>query len=323
MISFLLSFIIQYGLAAEADHFSSQGIVLEDAKPYINQNANTYLEASIREFNQTEICENNTKSEIKVYKILRKYFANHSKGQLVKDVLYGSEIPKHVINLKESVYQNWSIKDGFLLGRKKASQSPLALAPLVRLNEQTVSTDKLEHLFGMGFKYFKNYYLKKKSLVRVLKKGNFLEKTALGGNVLATGVFSYADLSANFNGMRFWNHFFNYRDDILGSEYNLGPYLKCENGHLKKVKDIDLSLYFDESMDESINCSKFATKSGLAKFNESLKKLNIDACQSPNKKLFNLLPKYDIPLNSHTLLSDWIFNLEGAQTVSYLNEFKN
>ncbi len=309
-------------MAAEADHFSTLNILLEDAAPILNQKTNQYLEDSIKEFNLHESCSQDTQTEKKFYQLLRRSFANHSKGQLVKDVLYGNEIPKHVIPLKESIYQDWSIRDGFLLGRKKASQSPLALAPLIRLNRQVISTDKLEHLFGMGFKYFNQHYIRNKSLIKVLRKGILLEKTALGGNILATGVFSYADLSANFNGMRFWNHLFNYRHDILGAQYNLGPFVKCEDGQLKKIKDLDLSLYFDASMDESINCSKFATQSGLAKFKQGLKNLNIRACESPDQRLIDLLPKYNIPLTTTTRLSDWIFNLEGSGTVSYFNEFK-
>ena len=82
-------------------------------------------------------------------------------------------------------------------------------------------------MFGMGFTYFTKHYQKGKDIKDVLSYGIALEKTILGGNVFATGVFSYGDLSANFNGMRFWNHVLQKNDDILGSEHNLGPYVTC------------------------------------------------------------------------------------------------
>ena len=42
-----------------------------------------------------------------------------------------------------------------------------------------------------------------------------------------TGVMSYGDLAANFNGMRFWNHILGKRKDILNQD--LGPYVKCKD----------------------------------------------------------------------------------------------
>lgn len=209
-----------------------------------------------------------------LYRELRVIFNNHSKGKLVKDILYTDKYPTIKIPLVDSIYGTWSVLDGFLLGRKKAAQSPLALAPLIRVGEVVVGTDKLEHLFGMGFQYFDRYYLRGQSLVRVLKRGIFFEKTILGGNRLATGVFAYSDLAANFNGMRFWNSILQKRDDILGKDKNVGPFLRCEAGQWRRIKDIDFTPFMDFASDESINCSKFASKGGVEKYRHFLSQIN-------------------------------------------------
>ena len=53
-----------------------------------------------------------------------------------------------MIPLKESIYAGWTIFDGMILGRKKAASSPLALSPLIKIKDEVIGVDKLEHLFG-------------------------------------------------------------------------------------------------------------------------------------------------------------------------------
>ncbi len=309
----------QFVIAAEADNFTARTLNLIDASFAVNTLANNYLKSAVDESNRISNCNEET-----LYTELRKYFANHSKGQLVQEILYKETIAKNALPIKESIYSEWTVTNGYLLGRKKAANSPLALSPLIQIGDQIIGVDKFEHMFGMGFTYFKEHYSKEKDIKKILKKGIFLEKTALGGNILATGVFSYGDLSANFNGMRFWNHMLLKSDDILGADQNLGPYVACENSKWQVVEKnpIDFRNYIDASMDESINCSKFASKSGEAKFKAALVKRNfIDSegnalCPVNPDKLIELKNKYK-PSN----IQHFIINEDGNDTVSYFNEF--
>ncbi len=304
--------------AAESDNFAAHSLALTDAKADINQLANNYLKKVVTDLNLKTILCRTDKSETALYIELKKYFGNHSNGQLVKDILYGETIAKNVLSLKESVYGNWTVSNGYLLGRKKAALSPLALSPLIRLGNESIGVDKLEHMFGMGFTYFKKHHLEGKSIKSVLKTGVIYEKTILGGNVIATGVFSYADLSANFNGMRFWNHVLQKQDDILGAENNRGPFITCENEKWSVNTDnaIDLSDYVDASFDESINCSKFANARGVRKFSRAIKSRGFSGCPIDSDKLLEMKAKYDILGIGH-----YIINTKGLETVSYFNEF--
>lgn len=130
------------------------------------------------------------------------------------------------------------------------------LTPYIIKNKDV---DKFEHLFGRGFKYFQKYYLQKKPLEEIFKFGHRSERIFLGANT--TGVYSYGDLAANFNGMRFWNHMLGKNDDILGEEYNIQPYIICDDGRWVQNNDINFLHYIDHSFDEAINCSKLRTKS--------------------------------------------------------------
>ncbi len=315
-------------IAAEADHYSKANLPLPDSAEIINTKANRFLRQGLDELNQKSECSDSVKSELELYEKLRDYFANHSRGQLVIDILHDETVPSRVIPKGESIYGGWGIGDGFLLGRPGAEKSQLGLMPLIRIGEVSVGVDKLEHMFGMGLIYHKRHNVKGDSLTDVLKNGIFREKTVLGGNMLATGVFSYGDLSANFNGMRFWNHMLLKKDDVLGASHNLGPYVKCEAGRWKPtLVEIDFRNYVDHSMDESVNCRKLATKNGVEKSKKAMadRGFGIDTCPSNSEVLALMYSKYNVPVKGDSqgrTISHWIINLKGMGKVKYFGEFK-
>ena len=98
-----------------------------------------------------------------------------------------------------------------------------------------IGSDKIEHFFGRGYVYFNKFYNKKKSIEKIHGYGYYLERYQLGATM--TGVYSYADLVANFNGMRFWNHILQAESDILGED--LGPYVRCYEGKWEQIKDVN------------------------------------------------------------------------------------
>lgn len=318
--------------AAETDNFSTRGVNFIDVANILNAKSNAYLDEALTKLNATGTCDESLESEERLYDELTNYFSNHKKGALVRSILYTDEVPKTVTPLRESVYKEWTPRDGYLLGGRNAVNSPLAIFPAVQIGELRVGVDKLEHMFGMGLKYFQGHYLKGKDLKSVLKNGIFREKTALGGNILATGVFSYGDLAGNFNGMRFWNHVLQKRDDVLGKAYNVGPYVICSSGKwVKNVeRPIDFKNYVDNTMNESVNCSRFATKDGLKKFQASLVRLNVinspdeQGCPLNRSDLDEMIQKYNVPMpgdEDGSTIGHWIINEEGTGRVSYFNQF--
>ena len=87
-----------------------------------------------------------------------------------------------------------------------------------------------------------------------------------------TGIFSYADLVANFNGWRFWNKVLLKEDDPLkGFFANLfnQPYVTCDIQFFSSIKNnkivkaweyntkFDLSDYIDGAWDEGNNCNDY------------------------------------------------------------------
>ncbi|MEA3307639.1 MAG: hypothetical protein U9Q34_07625, partial [Elusimicrobiota bacterium] len=126
-----------------------------------------------------------------------------------------------------------------------------------------------------------------------------------------------------------WNNMLQKNNDILGKSYNLGPYIVCDGGKWKKnpEKPIDLSAYIDKSVQENYNCSKFATKSGLSKFNTQLRVFAFESenpseftCPVSRHDLDEAAAKYEIPVGGSTI-DHWIINRDGSQVVSYTSEF--
>ena len=308
----------QNSFAAESDNFTARQLPLVDASEQVNALSNKYLKSAVNNLSDVGC------NEEALYKELRKVFANHSKGELSKDILYKNAVPIYSLPIKKSVYEEWEVADGYLLGKKSAATSPLALSPLIKIGDQAIGVDKFEHMFGMGFDYFTKHHLNGKNIKLVLNYGGAMEKTILGGNVFATGVFSYGDLSANFNGMRFWNHMLQKDDDILGADQNLGPYIVCQDKKwaVNEKNPIDFKNYIDASMDESINCSKFAGTKAIKKFKASVIRRGFvttsgaAACPIEPEKLVEMKEKY-----KKSGVVNKIINSKGLGRVHYVKEF--
>lgn len=122
---------------------------------------------------------------------------------------------------------------------------------LVKMNGVIFGTDKLGHFFDEGLNQYK-IYQKSKSILEAIKYGQKTEAGIFG--LYTTGVKSYADQVANFQGMSFWANLIE-----KGLHNNETPYLSCDRGLWKKEKDFDFSKYVDSGLDEGINCNDYKT----------------------------------------------------------------
>lgn len=295
--------------ASEIDPFKERDqIKLADMASKINNKTQEYLEDSLAWANKRGSC-----SEKRLYKGLRKNFRNHIFGELAPYIINSSEIERSEIRTTQSIYRNFKWYEALIPGfYAKVFNDPAG--KIVNVNGHLIGTDKFEHFMGTGYKYFKTYYQGDKNLLDVLEKGWELEVGLMGS--VTTGVQSYADLVANFNGMRFWNHMLQKHDDILSQ--NFGPYITCRKGRWTQVKKIDWRNYIDASWDEAYNCSKFRTKALLDKvlevISEYQKESSIDLnCPLYNENLEQLVNE------KYSRLPNWsfpfLFNFEGHSVV--------
>lgn len=292
--------------AAEADNFTARIKNVKEVKNELNSLARRHLNLSLNRANQESGC-----NEERLYDELKKEFSNHTKGQFAINILKNNAIPTTVLPIQNTIYKNWKPIDGVAMGIKSKFVGKLSLSPLIKVQNQIIGVDKLEHMFGMGWKYFQDYYQEHQSLYSTLKKGAIKEKFILGGTIYVTGVFSYADLAANFNGMRFWNNILGKDDDVLGDQFNIAPYILCQNNKWIENPEspIDFSHYIDASMDESVNCSKFARQKTMAKMDYTVhqlgKKIGENFCEFEKEKLNALKIKYQNRQIDTALINFW------------------
>lgn len=277
-------------MGSEIDSFTGRYDALEDSLPKVNAKAKELLLKGVKIANE----EDHDCSEKKLYKVLRKRFKNKYTDEFSKWASSTDELDRNITPVGESVYRDWKwyqapVPGGWARIVKDPSAS------MLKVNGEIIGDDKFEHFFGSGFSYFKKNYLKKKGISAALKHGFKAETGYMGATT--TGVMAYGDLTANFNGMRFWNHMLQKREDILGN--NAGPYVTCEDNKWAVVEDnpINFATYIDSAFDEGVNCSAFNGKKLVTKIKARLREMSEDtgvtfSCPMEPEKLKTVWKKY-------------------------------
>lgn len=284
----IVSLFLTSAYAAEVDNFTNRDSSLKDSSKQINDFGNKLFVSILNKTNR----ENAGCEEKKLYKNLRKEFRNGYIGEFLDYIKGSNELDRRVIPFKKSIYSLFSPKDAIVTGLLSKRLYDTS-ASVLNIKGHSVGTDKFEHFSGTGYNYFKSFYLDKKSLEETVEIGFGDEYGLLGA--WSTGIISYGDLAAEFNGMRFWNHILQKRDDILAE--NIGPYVECQNNKWVQVKKIDWSFYVDDSWDEAINCSMYRNWTMVAKVKYKLKELTETTgkkttCPISLEKTKNLEEKY-------------------------------
>lgn len=224
--------------ALETDNYLSWGKTLPDSGDDINQLVKTQIEEVTTNAPANLSCEQITFRIANRFKTTprRKLFEDWSVESIT-----GKMFPESPFYLKESIYRN--------TGRIYLSKS--GLSPNVQTNGIYFGVDKLSHFGSTGRRYLKEYLKKMKkgftpeeAEKAAIRLGLSNEAMILG--LWPSGVFSYGDMEANYQGFRF------YKKMCLDEQ---DTYLAQDNGRWKLVKAPDLRTYISPYWDESFNLS--------------------------------------------------------------------
>ena len=268
--------------AAEIDSVTTRYIELENSREEINKIFNQRIAKGIRKANEKGIShrilgdlelyeEREYCEEEKLYAELKKSIFDSDtatwglKGyQLdvqLRDLL---SMKSYSLSLNDSIYRDIDYIEGISLNLKE-------LSDVVNIDSSLVGLDKIGHFFAEGWQYFEMVEFEGKALHEALMWGMEKESGLFGYST--TGIFSFADLVANFNGMRFWNKVLLKQDDPLkGMIANLfnQPYVTCDIQIIESIKareivkaweinaQFDIADYIDGSWDEGNNCNSYA-----------------------------------------------------------------
>jgi hypothetical protein len=224
--------------ALETDNYLSWGKTLPDSGDDINQLIREQIEDVVAKTPSNASCEQITFNVAFRFKTTprRKLFENWSEKSLTEKMF-----PASPYYLEQSIYRNTS---RFYLSKS-------GMSPNLMVNGVYFGVDKLSHFGSTGRRYLAHFLKKLKKGYSVdeaeksaIRKGLKNEAGILG--LWPSGVFSYGDMEANFQGFTF------YKKLCLDEQ---DTYLKNEDGKWKLVKAPDIRTFISPYWDETFNLS--------------------------------------------------------------------
>jgi hypothetical protein len=272
-------FLLQPVLAAEIDSVTPRSIKLDNSITAINEIINRRIQEGIKNANEYKeyleeldmfVEEDNYCDEEILYTELRKaIFQSYSTAWGLKGYQLDLQLrtllsrQSYSLSLKGSIYRDIDYLEGFSLNLKE-------LSDVVNINGHLVGLDKLGHFFAEGWQYFELTHYEGKDIEQAIEWGRQQEAGKYG--YTTTGIFSFSDLVANFNGWRFWNKVLLREDDPLKGKlanFFSRPYITCNLQVAASIKNMkvvkawefnsrfDLSDYIDGAWDEGNNCNSY------------------------------------------------------------------
>ena len=247
------SLLLSPASALETDQYMAWGKRLNDISAYLNSFLNQRTWQTLADINQLPLQQ---RALLKCEDIHKKIVTSYNKN---KGLDFISEIERRIYDdatlsryppisasklavIKQSIY-------------KKSQLFKLKMFGInININGIHLGVDKLDHVLRTGYLYFKTYQKYRdqglsiqQAEIAAIQKGIAQEKTYFGYWV--SGVFSYADLEANYQGLRLHQHFCTGEHPYLEQRANNTWYFSYP---------IDIKAYINPWFDESYNNSAYS-----------------------------------------------------------------
>ena len=154
---------------------------------------------------------------------------------------------------------------------------PKAVDPTINIGGVYFGIDKLSHFLGSGYEYFKVYLGEKengaldyKAKFSAINWGLKMENTIIG--IWSVGIFSYADLEANYQGF------------LMAKDFCDKSILLYNESEWKVIKNIKIQNYINPSWDEAYNPNSY-TKEREKKIRKNI--VQLGKCEKMNWKKYN------------------------------------
>ncbi len=221
--------------AHETDQYSIRGIELDDSTDLLNREFNRMLEEIAESWWEGE---NRAKFAKRVFYTLG---GNHYIDKYERWARRNPEIDMLWMPRDESIYRGgpfWATRVVFFFG----------LGPVLRIDDQLVGSDKIGHFLSQGWKYHKRH-LRGVPEEEVVRIGQRNESGIFG--YLTTGVFSNADLVANYEGYLFYRSLF--EDDIIPGKRSIIEWIGS-GARLRRPFDWrdHVNAYWDEALNPGL-----------------------------------------------------------------------
>ena len=246
---------------AEVDSFTHRR-PLADSGPQLDRIVNAWLDEALTEANRKPLFQIDTEKEgigycnrEHLFAALEDKLTGFIVGKLEARVMEDDSLDTIRIEFDNSIYRDLVFAESPTISLTRH------LAVLLRVGDVYFGADKFGHFFSEGYSYYEIY--QDGDELSALQFGDLTESTLYGE--LTTGIFSYADLAANLNGLRFWNRILGLKPDPLSGQPVRNPYIQCVDKQWQRVRDFTWQDYVDPAWDEAINCNAFRNQRLLEK----------------------------------------------------------
>jgi hypothetical protein len=143
---------------------------------------------------------------------------------------------------RESIYQGhpfWATRVAGLFG----------VGPTIKVNGQLIGSDKLGHFFSQGRKFYRRY-MNSRDEAQAAEQSAYTERAIFGQ--MTTGVYSNADLVANYEGFRFYLSLFT--DNVVADKPAI---LAWQGGQWVIQRRFTWADHVNEYWDEALNINHF------------------------------------------------------------------
>ena len=183
--------------AYETDQFTKRLTPLADSTELLDWRVNQTIEDLVRDWKGPR---NDWKAVNYIYKDIG---GRHWVDKIEKWAMKSDEIERLQPSRYESIYRGhplWATRVAALFG----------VGPTIKINGQLVGSDKLGHFLSQGRKFYRRY-LKYLDESKAAEHSAYTERALFGQ--MTTGVYSNADLVANYEGYLFYRSLF--EDEII------------------------------------------------------------------------------------------------------------
>jgi hypothetical protein len=238
--------------AAEIDSVTSRNVTLRDSSKALDARINAALRTAVERANaRGPGCDPQGLTR-QLRQTLSVPFIGHS---IAEDLNDADDLDTRRVAFRDSIYRDLGVFDAISVHLKD-------LSAVIRLDDHLVGVDKIGHFFVQGWTYFEIAYLQGDGIEAAMDWGERSERTLFG--LYTTGMYSYADLSANFEGMRFWLRLLGPEQDPLepGWWFNR-PIVTCSKRFWSREpywrirRKVRMSRSVTGAWDEGVNCIQY------------------------------------------------------------------
>jgi hypothetical protein len=234
-LSASLSLLSGPGWAYETDQFSNRLSPLQDSTEVLDQRVNESI-------TQAAAASDRPSEHQVVDAIYHDIGGHHWVDRIERWAMKSEDVDRNTPDRYDSIYQGhplWATRVAALFG----------VGPTIKVNQTLIGSDKLGHFLSQGRKFWRRYqrYLDES---RAAEQSAYTERALFGQ--MTTGVYSNADLVANYEGYRFYRSLF--EDGIVPGKPAI---LAWKTDHWVVQRPFTWADHVNAYWDEALNVNHF------------------------------------------------------------------